>query len=466
MHKSRRGTTLSIRNCVTAVALTLALCSPLAAQSEAAFQFYHGSGGTSRIAVDNDGKEVRNGKRKFDLVLAPGADVCVSVANPHPVNYRYSLDAVVDTFKADLPDLSVLKGFIEKLPGYVEKDATKQTALRMFLKRSVDSVAREEPPKDDPNEKLRVLFVALRSLSDEVDTAKSAAEQSDIPEAFDKRDGSDGGFRAAVKRITGLPKDKFHFNDPKLKENFDEELKKAREWADTNTSRKILAAGLAASTTLLLTARDKLRTDYSASGSEMTRLCKAVAAGRNTITLAIAKAGDAGKRDTYAKDDKGTPPVQIVVDSRYQRKFATLDALTLGVFASDVPKFGIHDDTLRIDEREDPTNARPALLLNMNVWNFGPADMFGLGFGPGVGFSGKNIVSDLFGGVTLSFRDILRFGAGVGRSSQPKSVKGAEVNKHIPENFGAIADAIENGSLNSKAWYLLLTIPGLSLGGK
>src|SRR5687768_13836261 len=90
------------------LALSLRVPAVVTAQSDASFQFYHGSGKTSRISVDNNNDEIKNNGRKFEVVLNPGVEVCITIINAHPTNYKYSLEAVVDTTQPQLPDLSVI----------------------------------------------------------------------------------------------------------------------------------------------------------------------------------------------------------------------------------------------------------------------------------------------------------------------------------------------------------------------
>lgn len=450
----------SVRSIVWLILASFAVGTSLSAQSEADFIFYHGTGKSSRVAVDNDNRIVLNNRTKFDLALPQGSEVCVVVANAHPVNYRYSLDAVVDTTKPELPDVSKITAFLAGLPGYSQPAAPAPAAPGM-IKSSASAVRGKIAV---PDKALNDLIDSLAVLRVELTSAQDAAAASDTPESFEQYSSGTGGFHEAVRTIRELSKEPFHFNDPKLSEHNAEQLKAARAWAGADTKRGIIVDALAASAALFISTRDKLRSDYSPTVDARPRYCKTIAKGRNTIKLAIAKSAGAGQRDTYAKDDKTPSFVEINVESKYQRKIASLDPLTLAAFSRSVPVFAIRNDTLRIDRTGDPTNVRPGVMLSLNPYALGAAENWVLGFGLGVGYSSKDVISDLILGTTLSYQNLVRVGVGLGKSSQPESVKGAVVNQHIPANFGALKDAIETGKLNSRSWYLLMTIPGLSLG--
>jgi hypothetical protein len=415
----------------------------------------------SRVFIDDRGQPIANSRKKFDLVLRPGAQVCIEISNAHPVNYKYSLEAIVDTTKPELPDISKITGFLTSLPGYVQEDPAKRDRIRGMMQAPKQI---EQLPDSVLDPKLGPIIRALAVLKEELDSAQSAAAESDTPEPLKEIDSGTGGFSKAVARIGKLPKEQFHFNDSKLSEHFSEELKKANDWAGTKLERRVFVDALNASSSLLLAARDRLRADYSPSVRARQRLCKPVSVGRNTITLAISKSGSEGSRDTYAKTDKGDGLLEVEVESKYQRKVVSLDPFTFAAFSHDVPVFGIRDDTHRVERTANPTNIRPGLMLSWNPLALDPAEKWVVGVGLGAGYSGKDVFADLLGAVTLSYENLVRIGIGKGKSSQPESVKGAVINAHIPPNFGALKDAVQTGTLNSESWYLLISFPGLSIG--
>ena len=401
-----------------------------------------------------------NSPRKFAFTLKPGAEVCVIIANAHPVNYRYSLDAIVDTTKEPLPDVSAITAFLIRLPGYVQPDATKQAPVRSLI--TSPGTHTEALAADVLDPRLETLIKSLAILRDEVKLADGAAKASDAPGALTDRDSDKVGFRAAVTAIGSLPDADLHFNDSKLAERHAAELKKVREWAGTIDARLVIADALAASSALLISTRDRLRSDYSDNAASSLRLCKPVAVGRNIFRLQIAKTTTTGSRAVYAKDEK-TAPFEIEVGSKYERKVVSLDALTVAVSSRDVPVFAIRNDSLVVRSVSNPTSVRPGVMLSMNPFAFGDADDWILGGGIGIGYSSKDVISDLLVGLTFSYRNAVRVGVGLGKSNQPEKVKGVEVGQRIPANFGDLKDAIENGTLNARAWYMIVTLPGLTL---
>ena len=266
-----------------------------------------------------------------------------------------------------------------------------------------------------------------------------------------------------MEKIDALPKAQYHFNDPKLREHLAEALKSAHPYGQVSPENRILVDALASASELLVNTRDKLRSDYATTVRSRPKICKAIAAGRNTVSLVIQKTTETGSRDTFDKGEKDAPTIEAT--SRYSRKVVSLDVVTLGVLANDVRAFEIRNDTLRSEVR-DPTLARPGLMLSLNPHTLDDAGNWGVGVGVGIGFSSKDVVSDLYFAGTLSFRETVRVGAGFGRSLQPELVKGARLNERIPNDFGRLDEAIQNGNLNSNSWYFVLTIPGLSLVSK
>jgi hypothetical protein len=187
--------------------------------------------------------------------------------------------------------------------------------------------------------------------------------------------------------------------------------------------------------------------------------------GRNTIRLLIAKSGETGKRDVTGKDGADPQYFTVEAQSRFERKVLSVDPLTLGVLAWNVPVFAIDADTL-VAPTENPTLARPGLMLSLNPTNWGLADDWGLGIGLGLGLGSKDIVSDVLMGLTVSYRSTFRLGVGYGRSRQPASVRGVRVGQHLPADFGKLEDAIESKPFGKDALYFIMALPGLSLKSK
>src|SRR5688500_4852326 len=89
----------------------------------------------------------------------------------------------------------------------------------------------------------------------------------------------------------------------------------------------------------------------------------------------------------------------VEVQSRFQRKVVSVDPLTLGVLTWNVSRFEIDADTLA-GPHENPTLARPGLMLSLNPTNWGLADDWGLGIGLGLGLGTSDVITDVLMGLT------------------------------------------------------------------
>jgi hypothetical protein len=87
----------------------VAVTASAGAQDRITIEFYHGAAAKSQAFAVDRGEGFRESTRhSYRFVVEPGAEVCISVANAHPVNYAYSLDAKWTRRRLDCPtsDLS------------------------------------------------------------------------------------------------------------------------------------------------------------------------------------------------------------------------------------------------------------------------------------------------------------------------------------------------------------------------
>jgi len=441
-----------------------ALALGVEAQEQASFTFYHGSAGKSQVKVDNRNQQNNNVATKFTLVLPVGGEVCVSIPNAHPAMYSYSLIAKVDTPKVESPDISQFAGLLNGLAtGFkvAALDENAKKALGTFGTKGL-LVAVTFP------EEFTALSSALKTLSQDVDSAKKWAADSDSPEPFSGDPGANGtGYAGAVAKIAKLSNEKHRFNDTKLRENLSTLSASAR--AAMKKEQIALSAELMSSMEgfldLLVTTRDGLKADYGK--ATVPRPCKQIVSGRNTIRLHISKKQASAQRDTTGGDGKEPQYATLEVISRYERKIVSVDPMTVLVNTWKIPQFQVVADTL-VGPKENVSAARAGLMLSINPTSWDVGDDWGLGFGLGLGLSASDAVTDYFAGVLVSYRSNIRFGVGFGRSKQPKSVKGATIGKPLPANFGKLEDAIEQSELKNArdAVYFLVSIPGLALKKK
>lgn len=468
-----------VKRVVAAVALTMSLsATSVGGQEQASLTFYHGRNGDSRILSGVDGRSNTSRKNRFKTTLPVGAEVCVVVVNAHPANYAYAMGAVIDTTGARLPDVSTFNTFINALPtvaaiGKAFSAAsllpTDTAARTLAMKLTGVSDTGSVRVQGAPLARLDTLLGAFKTLADEVTKATEAADKSDSPGTY--REGTrttTGGFREAVESIAALPKEKLHFNDPKLKDNLQAlvtEAKREAEQAGADSKMRDIVTGLAGYAELLLVKRDQLKSAYASTASAAPRICKTVVEGKNTFSLTIAKKGETGERDVTPKDSKGGDFFTLEVQSRFERKVVSVDPLSLMVLTWNVPQFQVQGDTL-LAPSTNPTLARPGLMLSINPVSWGTNGDWGFGIGLGLGVSTSNAVTDALAGATVTFRNSIRFGVGYGRSKQHESVKGAVVGQPLPANLGKLEDAVQSGGLTKDAVYFLITVPGIALKTK
>jgi hypothetical protein len=450
----------------TLLAITVSFVTPMTAQEQITFRFFHSNGGKSRAIVDDADRKLENQHFRFSRVLSAGDEVCVAVPNAHPVNYKYSLDATVDTTEiAALPDITKILAALKALPFNVKADKAAGTLMYKagLLAQAGDSAFLEKMTSAATVEdSVDLYYQGLSRLSGDLFRVDEVVAASDTPEAMDGTPETTG-FAFAQKRLAGFSGDPLQFNDPKLRENLtklhDNAMKSAKNAKDSLAVLTLDVLGDA-----LAARRDKVRASY-AQDIPMPRLCKPIASGKNVIRLVIARAGETGKRDLTGPDGKTLQFFTVEVQSRFQRKMISLDALTLGVLAWSVPAFAIEGDTLAAP-RENPTLARPGVMLSLNPSNWGLADDWGLGLGLGLGLGSDDLVTDVLMGVTVSYRNLFRFGVGYGRSRQPSSVRGLKVGQTLPADFGKLDDAVESKPFGKDALYFIVALPGLSLKSK
>ncbi|MFN0098690.1 MAG: hypothetical protein ACKVS7_08460 [Gemmatimonadaceae bacterium] len=437
---SRFFSVLAVASAVLAPQVTIG------AQSKTEVRIFHGRLKDSGFAEANRSRGIEQGGREARFSLDVGDQLCVVVSNAHPFYYGYSLEAAVDTSSYALPDLALFTKFIETVKDY--------NALQ-----TMGTLPQAIEVPENPRDSLAGFVLQLRR---DLDSANVLLRASDDPGTERNMTDAGIGFRRVVPQLKGLSSKQGRFNDAKLAENHTTWMAALSRWAGTDETKLADATLLSAATLFSRAARDAITSVVNDSSSAAVRICKPVQKGVNTYQLQIAKRGEIGTRDTFKKDD--ATAIKLVVESKFERKAVAVEPVTLVISAKNVPGFAVRSDTLVSVEHENRTVARPGAVLTFTPWAFGRREQWALGVAAGAGFSSKDVVSDLLFGVTLDFRGLVRLGAGYGFSSQPESVKGATVGQPIPASLGELDKAIVNGKLNQGALYVLLSLPGLSLG--
>jgi hypothetical protein len=436
------------------------LLGELGAAQDVRAWFYHGLNGTttrSRVFAIDKGDGAQSGSgTSFTFTRDVGAQVCFAVPNAHPVKYSYALNRSVDSAAPKLPDIASYAGLLKKI---LDEAASKPQ--RVAGQQPDTAAARLDSLKALKLDSLNALLrSSLVYLSIDLEEVSAALVASDTPEPFlevkDGKLGNQHGFAYAQAFLENTSKAQFHFSDPALAAHVETLAKAFLAWAGQDEILQLLAKALGAYARSLLEARNAIAASYVAVNGDI-ELCGEVAEGKNTFALTIQKKDSTGNREV------GENLVKVTVLSNYKRPSVTLDPLAFVAFAPRVRQFQIINDTLR-GPRDDATAFRPGALISLNVKRLGDTQEFGLGVGLGFGLgAGGKALSDLLGGIVLSYRDAFRVGFGAGISRFPESVRGATLDQPLPADAGKLDDLIE--TKYKGALFLLFTLPGIGVPG-
>jgi hypothetical protein len=422
------------------------MASPAAAQTRHEFYFYHGNP-TDRSSALQGGPQgySRDDRRRLEITARANDSVCVNVVNAHPVNYGYSLTAVVDTSGPKLPDLSKQETLLAALLKLPERRADLPPGVR---------------PADVPSlGPIRWFIERLDTLAVELDTARGFATASDLPEGLGNLEtpaaALRAGFRSAQHKLTqGFSTGAGHFGDPRLAERIRAWGDSASKLAASEPVLRSVALALTAYGGSLVSERDQLRGAYGKARS-LVSACGKVGTGTTTFTFQIAP-----KDSSKARRDTGKE-INLTVEAkpRFQRTLVSLNPIAFAAGARDVPEFQVVNGTL-IGPTSDQVAFRVGAMLTFNLANFGPQDDFGAGFGLATAMSTSGRLTDIFVSGLVSYLEALRIGVGVGWSEFPKSVKGATVGAPFPTN-AKLEDLIEQE--RKLALQIVFVLPGFKL---
>lgn len=416
------------------------------------YDFYHGGNGVRSgfIVQRGAGGYERTGEREIEVRLKQGQKVCVHVVNSHPVNYAYSFNRTVDTSTVTLPDLS------------------SQVALIAQLLRSTPQAEASPDQRTDSGQRQRAVSrVALDPiqgftdslgiLARDVDSARAFVKKSDLPEGVQDLDRAPAelnrGFRWVQHEISNNESDRGRFNDPNLAQHLQIWWERASQ-AATTPSDSLTIAALALYGKSLLSDINQFKTAFARSVPFTNVVCGDVGTGPTALELKIAKKNPAAERDT------GDTGFKIIARPPYDRPFISLHPIAFSSIGFNVPDFRVVNNVLRGDDGFD-ASFRIGGLVNFNARSFGADDVFGFGFGLGIGTQGTDeVLSDLFVGPVLSYRDEARIGLGVGASKFPRRVKDSVVGEPFTATGELDALIEEDFTL---ALQVIFVLPGLTL---
>jgi hypothetical protein len=296
-------------------------------------------------------------------------------------------------------------------------------------------------------------------LSGDLERFAQAEKQSALPEPLPsaiRRASTDSlGYGYAVRVMTALPSDSFHFNDPKLSKSV-EALNAATFERLETPADKITHELLGQRFASVVEHRNAVREAYS-SADGVSSICATLAAGTNTLNL-----GAQTVDTTVARArDTGSDLVSVVVTTEYLRPVVEVIAVALGVRQSGVAQLSVTDSVLSMG-RGSAFTPRAGTAIVLNALRWGPQREVSAGplLGIGIGGEGK-VLSDFYVGGSFAVRDWFQVGVAWGQSRVPFRLKSSY---RVGQKIGEVEDLTELLESDFRdAVYIVFNVLGLSL---
>lgn len=410
------------------------------------YYFYHGSREVQLSSpIEFGGNRFRfAGQRHIQLRRPPGTEVCVNIPDANPANYVYGLAVSVDTTKPKPLELGPFSVLASAFPSASAEAAPAEKG--------------EKPPAPSPLKPIQGFMDSLKLLEGELNQARQWSKESDRPETIEQLglavSARPSGYSRAQNLIAGLSDRPNHFNSKELSKDLIVLGNLGAAAAGNDTFLKNIVQAFKAYATRMLEARDAIQDAFKADPE--IAVCGAVGDGTTTLSLSI-KPRPGGF--AAAREHDGAIDFEIVIAPPYRRNGVEVVPIAFVTFASNVPRFEVVNDTLR-GPRDDATAFRVGALLQINLASFGASDELGVGVGLGLGSRGSDqLISDVFVGPVLSYRDAIRIGLGVGGSQFPASVKKGTVDHPFPSDAGKLDGLIEQRM--RRAYQVIVLFPGI-----
>jgi hypothetical protein len=371
--------------------------------------------------------------------------------NGNPVNYAYSLAAVVDSSSPKMPDLSKQAGLLSGLFPTPPKEGRKAEG---------EANAQGTTPKEDPKLRAAVqqIIDSLKPLEDEVVAARKVAELSDQAEPlaqYTDYKAAHAGLRFAKDSLAHFSGAPGHLLDPKLKETLQARADAAAQIVKSDDVFVAAVAGLRGYGDALRETSEQLRKSIG-DASSRPEVCETVSKGTTTLTMKAAqKDSGVAKARVFAKEEVFT----IVNQAPLERDRIATHPVALGVVAPGSSDFYVENGILRADKNK--VNWRPGLIVDGLVGADASGEVgVSLGIGLATAFSDAPL-SDVFASANIDFFNLIRVGLGVGASNVPAHVKNLTEGSPFPADKKLDDEIV-------RAWrpslYLTFVLPGFSPG--
>lgn len=456
------------RRSAAVVALALAAsAAPLSGQGRIIYQVHHGSPSGIRITarVDN-GTVAGKSETRLEDVVAAGREVCFEVTNPNPALYTYGLasNAAV-TPAAELPTgglVSFLKNALPVVPANVTKAASADPGFRYFY---FETVTGETQP--DPKAWFADYVSALSDLGADVEKARNAARQSDLPDSGNAEGGTGAGtgagYGSARQALAALGSGAGRFNDGNLETTLLGLYKTAQSrlqalpGASGDTAATYLLEVLRTHGESLANTRNQIRTAFAAPADRVLQ-CKAVGAEPVTLSLRI------DRRDPALAKNRavGDSVVRVAIRPAYVRPWLEVMPVAYSVFSRNVPEFDVQDGMVTRRDDGEQFEFRTGGMLALRVLELGETREAALHIGAGSNLlGGGKALSEFYVGALFTYRDGFRIGLGWGQAQMPDRLKSpAKVGDPLPAGL-SLKDAIIED--DRSAFFLIFNLADLSL---
>jgi hypothetical protein len=163
-----------------------------------------------------------------------------------------------------------------------------------------------------------------------------------------------------------------------------------------------------------------------------------------------------------ARRETGDSLVVLIIRPRYERPVLELVPVALGVFSPNAPDFALSEGkVVRTQGDAFRFRAGGVLLLNGGSFDERQTMSWGVGVGCGLSTSGDHLFPDFLLAGMVSYKDVFRFGVGVGASRLPAGVKPPQTEgAPLIGSAGKVEDVIDTRFRG--ALYLLVSLTGLT----
>jgi hypothetical protein len=423
----------------TALLLAIILIS-FYSTGQQTIKIYHGVKGSTEIYEKNGIGVMKAIKAK------KGEKVSIEISNPHPALYQYN-------FKTE-----IIKEDIE----HIEGTSNLISLLSVLLSQEPSDFAKQSPGSTGRVAAISVInswqsnyLKKIQSLKDDIVSAKSIIDNSDIPESLteviDKKYNT--GFQYAKNELSK----KAFFKNKNLEKDIEQwksDFEKAADYDDTDPEQVLIMEIYNNYSQSLLKLAQDIKVEYSENISNKISFTITVGDSIQDIYLNIKN-----KSEDVKRREVGDKIITIRIEPLYQHAVLEFVPVAAMIYSKHSLKYSVKDNVI-VQEQDDKFKFRPGGILNLNLTNWGAVNQFALGIGAGFAIS-DNKLNTFFGSLLFSYKKYCRFGLGIGAMDEPSYLKSGIVGQPLPSDVNGINDIV--GYKMQPAIFFTFVIPGLTL---